>query len=92
MESCSLRDAGLKLAEWFRISVSGETNRGSAPKDSVTVERPPNESRYGIYDPLAEWIEVRAANESFSEFEKSAYRAVLGQIEEMAKVDRGGAT
>ena len=92
MESCSLRDAGLKLAEWFGISMSGETNGGSAPKNSAAVERQPSESRYGIYDPLAEWIEVRAANESFSEFEKSAYRAVLGRMEEMARSERGGAT
>lgn len=91
MESCSLREAGLRLASWYGIEMSDD---GGASKSSVqdgSSEQPDPtparaaDDRYGIYDPLAEWIEVRAANESLSQFEKAAYIAVLGQIEELAK-------
>jgi DNA primase len=101
MESCSLRDAGLKLASWFGIEMnrSSETSATISrpdPKDELPLNQPArmgdSDARYGVYDPLAEWIELRAANQSLSPFEKSAYIAVLGQIEELAKAGTGGAT
>lgn len=96
MENCSLREAGLKLAAWYNIGtkmdtkadVSDSRSEIQATKQSVTDEL---DGRYGIYDQLAEWIELRAANYTLSTFEKSAYMAVLGQIEELARSEKEGA-
>ena len=99
MENCSLRDAGLKLASWFGIEMTSDSKQSkevSPPDgdDSGTVIRPAPagdcDGRFGIYEPLAEWIELRAANDALSPFEKSAYIAVLGRIEELAKNEKGG--
>lgn len=101
MENCSLRDAGLKLASWFglemnRADQTTETISQPDPKGESSSSRPApvgdRDNRYGIFDPLAEWIELRAANQSLSSFEKSAYIAVLGQIEELAKAEMRGET
>lgn len=91
MENCSLRDAGLKLASWFGVSMSSGTN-GVGESESQEPAQPPisEPGRYGKYDPLAEWIELRAANNALSPFEKSAYIAVLGQIEELVKAETRG--
>lgn len=98
MESCSLRDAGLKLASWFGLEMKSDAKSSKAVSetdhdDSESVARPTpvgdRDDRYGIYDPLAEWIELRAANSTLSPFEKSVYLSVLGRIEELAK-DEGG--
>lgn len=101
MESCLLRDAGLKLASSFGIENSPERKpsettsenfEGNSKRQGISshsIEKSDGD-RYGIYDPLAEWIELRAANEDLSPFEKSAYLSVLGQIEELVKVDIGG--
>ncbi len=99
MESCSLRDAGLKLASWYGLEMNSDrqvsASESKVDQDDSQAVAPPStvgdkHDRYGIYDPLAEWIELRAANNSLSPFEKSAYIAVLGQIEELAKSDSGG--
>ncbi len=123
MESCSLREAGLKLAAWYGIEMKSGPRRDNQQRDepappqsdkqderrdeprgeirdeqSSDLQREETETsrvgdrddRYGIYDPLAEWIELRAANNSMSSFEKSAYIAVLGQIEELVRADSGG--
>jgi DNA primase len=94
MESCSLREAGLRLASWYGIEMpDGRNAEAKTTAQDASFEQPDtmparaDDDRYGIYDPLAEWIEVRAANESLSQFEKAAYIAVLGQIEELAKAD-----
>ncbi len=101
MESCSLRDAGLKLASGFGLEMNrnGETSETASrpdPKNEASLNQPARigdeDTRYGIYDLLAEWIELRAANQSLSSFEKSAYIAVLGQIEELAKAEIRGAS
>ncbi len=93
MDNCSLRDAGLKLASWFGVSMPSETKKeGDSESVTSTVPSAGEQGRYGVYDPLAEWIEVRAANHTLSQFEKSAYLSVLGQIEELVKAGRGGAT
>jgi len=93
MESCSLRDAGLKLASWYGLEMktdaddsAGDLGTETDESESVAGLSPveDRDARFGIYDPLAEWIELRAANNSLSPFEKSAYIAVLGQIEELA--------
>lgn len=90
MESCSLREAGLKLASWYGIksSSNGTTTKLSEVKPEQAQRETESEDdydRYGIYDQLAEWIELRAASEVLSPFERAAYVAVLGQIEELAK-------
>jgi len=99
MEGCSLRDAGLKLASWFGLEMNrngetSETHSRPDPKGEASSNQPArlgdSNARYGLYDPLAEWIELRAANQSLSPFEKSAYIAVLGQIEELAKAEMRG--
>ncbi len=101
MENCSLRDAGLKLASSYGLEMNGDTETAKAvsrvdPKNEAPANQPAvigdRDDRYGIYDPLAEWIELRAANLSFSPFEKSAYIAVLGQIEELVKAETRGET
>lgn len=92
MESCSLRDAGLKLASWYGIEMKADrkesvTASQSDQNDSIGETRTSpvgdRDDRYGIYEPLAEWIELRAANNFLSPSERSAYLAVLGQIEEL---------
>ncbi|MFT3746146.1 MAG: CHC2 zinc finger domain-containing protein [Pyrinomonadaceae bacterium] len=104
MESCSLREAGLKLAAWYGIEMKSESSRDNLRRDTSASHQRPDEprleteisgagdrdARYGVYDPLAEWIELRAASASMSPFERSAYIAVLGQIEELARADSGG--
>lgn len=91
MENCSLRDAGLKLASWYGIAMQSNVAEISSASEAVEPQPSPQpepngyEDRYGIYDELAEWIELRAANETMSPFEKAAYVSVLGQIEELAK-------
>lgn len=96
MESCSLREAGLKLASWYGLEIKSDAKSSKAVSetdhnDSASVTHPKSAGdRYGIYDPLAEWIELRAANNSLSPFEKSVYLSVLGRIEELAKAEGGG--
>ncbi len=95
MEGCSLRDAGLKLASWFGLEMSRsvetpETISRSNPNEEASQPVGGSDARYGIYNPLAEWIELRAANQSLSPFEKSAYIAVLGRIEELANAEMRG--
>lgn len=88
MESCSLRDAGLKLAEWFGVSMpdpAGGVGESSSPKTSAADIDGRPDSRYGRYSDLAEWVETRSQSDSISRLEQSAYIAVLGQIEELAK-------
>jgi len=98
MESCSLRDAGLKLASWYGLEMKSHAESSKAVSEpdhdySVSSVQPTpirdSDDRYGIYDPLAEWIELRAANDSLSSFEKSVYLSVLGRIEELAKAKGG---
>lgn len=97
MEACSLRDAGLKIASWFGIA-AGERTEGSPerfaskPDSPASADSPKGDTdtRYGIYDPLAEWIELRAAKGDLSTFEKSAYLSVLGQIEILVREGKGG--
>lgn len=73
MESCSLRDAGLKLALWFGVSMSYGTNGVGEPESKKPAEMPISEpGRYGRYDDLAKWIEKRSLNGSFSRLEQSA--------------------
>jgi|GEM_PF-5296866 len=96
MENSSLRDAGLKLAAWYGVETRPDAKAAEPDSRAVTEARQTpvddgKDGRYGIYDSLAEWIELRAANNALSPFEKSAYTAVLGQIEELARSDRGGA-
>lgn len=96
MENCSLRDAGLNLAAWYGVETRTDAKAGEPDSLAVTEARQMpvgdgTDGRYGIYDSLAEWIELRAANNALSPFEKSAYAAVLGQIEELARSDKGGA-
>jgi hypothetical protein len=94
MESCSLREAGLRLAAWYGIEMSEGSKGAQKPPAQDSPGQPEAsparvaDDRYGIYDPLAEWIEVRAANESLSQFEKAAYIAVLGQIEVLVSESR----
>jgi DNA primase len=95
MESCSLREAGLRLAAWYGIEMSDSGNGAPKPPAQDPPPEQPEatparavDDRYGVYDPLAEWIEVRAANESLSQFEKAAYIAVLGQIEVLVSEGR----
>lgn len=97
MESCSLRDAGLKLAAWYGVANASDdreirSDEGGSKSSAQPSAATDEDDRYGIYDPLAEWIELRAANNSLSPFEKSAYIAVLGQIEELARAEMGGKT
>lgn len=93
MENCSLRDAGLKLASWFGVSMPHETNGVGEAESQKAAEPPIAESgRYGKYDDLAQWIEERSRNNSLSRFEQAAYLSVLGQIEELAKAEMGGET
>lgn len=93
MESCSLRDAGLKLVSWFGVSMSNESTRVGESESRKPAESPIGESgRYGKYDNLARWIEKRSRNDSLSRFEQAAYLSVLGQIEELAKGEAGGGT
>lgn len=98
MENCSLRDAGLRLASWYGIesredAESSATANPSEPavvREAVEPASVGDRDRYGNYDPLAEWIELRAANETLSPFERSAYVAVLGQIEELVRTETAG--
>lgn len=101
MESCSLRDAGLMLAGWFGIDSKSNQERDKPvelpanarePHDQNPSSRSEAGERYGIYDPLAEWIEVRAAQSDLSPFERSAFLSVLGQIETLARGAQGGAS
>lgn len=93
MENCSLRDAGLTLAAWYGVDTGTDTKAVEtvARSDRQVSPQPVTDGvngRYGIYNPLAEWIDLRVASEYLSPFEKSAYIAVLGQIEEITKGDR----
>jgi DNA primase len=91
MENCSLRDAALKLASWFDVLMSNETDGVGEGKSQKPAERPITESeRYGQYDDLARWIEQRSQNNSLSRFEQAAYLSVLAQIEELVKGQVGG--
>ena len=98
MERCSLRDAGLKLSSWYGLEMqeNRKEKEAASPDQDVPIADTrlstvgDSNERYGIYEPLAEWIELRAANNSLSPFEKSAYVSVLGQIEELARSDSGG--
>lgn len=99
MDSCSLRDAGLKLASWFGVETKDDANVSAnsaqikkqlQPVTDKSVSVVDKNDRYGMYDALAEWIELRAANNTLSAFEKSAYIAVLGQIEELVNAHGGG--
>jgi len=85
MESCSLRDAGLKLASWFGISMSNGSN-GVGESDSQEPAEPriSDPGRYGKYYDLAQWIEKRSQADSISRLEQAAYLSVLGRIEELA--------
>lgn len=92
MESCSLREAGLKLGQWFSISKAPEPVGSSQPAeashpvaDDCTMS---NSREYGIYKPLADWIEKRISSNGLSRFEQSAYLSVLGQIEELANAEK----
>ncbi len=91
MENCSLRDAGLKLASWFGVSMPNDTS-GVGEAESQKASEPPiaESGRYGKYDDLAQWVEERSRNNSLSRFEQAAYLSVLGQIEELAKAEMGG--
>lgn len=87
MERCSLRDAGLKLASWFGVETSTDRPEigESAPETSDAVPTE-SQSRFGIYEPLGEWIEDRLNSGSPTRFEEAAYVSVLGRIEELADV------
>lgn len=91
MESCSLRDAGLKLASWFGIQMPNQ-KRGVADSDlnGALTGGEDEGSKYGQYERLARWIESRSASDGLSRFEQSAYLSVLGQIEELAKAEASG--
>ncbi|MEQ1645434.1 MAG: CHC2 zinc finger domain-containing protein [Pyrinomonadaceae bacterium] len=91
METCSLRDAGIKLASWFGVSMSNETDgvgesEFQEPDEPQTFEP----GRYGKYHDLAQWVEERSQSTSISRFEQAAFLAVLGQIEELVRTERGG--
>lgn len=94
MESCSLRDAGLKLASWFGFSMptGGSQSNGVRESDSPKAAEPPipTSGQYGKYDALARWVEERSSSANLSRFEQSAYLSVLGQIEELVRIDSGG--
>jgi hypothetical protein len=98
MESCSLREAGAKLGQWFSVSDAPaqpvEQSVGKSPvvmsDDLVSSAAAVSDGNsYGVYAPLAEWIEKRISVGAVSRFEQSAYLSVLGQIEELAKVKSG---
>lgn len=94
VESCSLREAGVKLGEWFSISdVSRQLVEPPVEKSPVTVFESVSSSfavsdsnGYGVYAPLARWIEKRISGGAVTRFEQSAYLSVLGQIEELSKM------
>jgi DNA primase len=93
MENCSLRDAGLKLASWFGVSMPTEANGVGESNSQKAAEPSSTEpARYGKYHGLALWVEERSRNDSLSRFEQAAYLSVLGQIEELAKGEPGGDT
>jgi hypothetical protein len=93
MESCSLRDAGLKLASWFSVSIPNGNN-GVGESELQKPPEPPisGPGRYGKYGDLGQWIEKRSQADSISRLEQAAYLSVLGRIEELAKAELGGAT
>lgn len=91
MESCSLREAGAKLGEWFPIPDAPVQPVEPVATSSESVLSPPavsNGSGYGVYAPLAEWIETRISGGALSRFEQSAYLSVLGQIEQLAAIGK----
>lgn len=91
MESCSLRDAGLKLASSFGVVTRGERIEGVDSDQKEPDARPAEgSSRLGKYDALGSWIESRLASESLSRFEQSSYLSVLGKIEELVRDEGGG--
>lgn len=91
MEQCSLREAGLKLAEWFLSSgqPAGKTV-GALPVEPAPVAvNGLRRSDYEIYyQPLVEWIEGRMSMSCVTAFEKTAYISVLGRIEELANAEK----
>ncbi len=83
MESCSLRDAGLKLASWYGVEVQDERSEPVGESEPVKGMEPIGSSRFGVYEPLGLWIESRLETGSLSRFEESTYLCVLGKIEEL---------
>lgn len=91
MEGCSLREAGVKLGEWFSVG------KRSARLAETSVEEPegtppnhntPAKTDFEIYyQPLVDWIEGRMKMEGITAFEKTAYISVIGRIEELAKME-----
>jgi len=92
MEGCSLREAGVKLGEWFSVSEAPAGPVGPAPAAVSAAQFEPNgadRSDYEIYyQPLVEWIEMRLNMEGITPFEKTAYISVLGRIEEVANAEK----
>ncbi len=86
MESCSLRDAGIKLAAMFGVSMPNRSGGEGESESKNGVDGPISESdRISEYGELIQWIEERSRNPSLSRFEQAAYLSVLGQIEELTK-------
>lgn len=98
MESCSLRESGVKLGEWFSVSDApaqpAERSAGKSPV-AVSVEAVPSEPNGSVrdgydvyYQPLADWIEERLKIDGMTCFEKSAYLSVLGRMQELANAEK----
>lgn len=96
MEQCSLREAGVKLGEWFSVSKQpspveepvGESAVASVGEPERVEHRVASEDGYGIYAPLAEWVEAwqkGIPNDFIFADEKRFCLRVLGKIRELAK-------
>jgi hypothetical protein len=93
MESCSLREAGIKLGQWFLVSDAPAKVPERKEKMTVDVSceiasgavTASDGEKFGGYAPLAKWIEKRLSGGELSRFEQSAYLSILGKIEELAE-------
>lgn len=91
MDSCSLRDAGLKLASWFGVQTKTKRSEvGESISENGSAAPVECSSRFGNYEPLGRWIESRLGTGSLSRFEESAYLSVLAQIEVLVGEENGG--
>ncbi len=99
MERCTLRDAGLKLAAWFPVAAQpsppveqavGESvaASGSAPPPSRVEAVAVAGDGYGVYAPLAAWVEdwrKSLPDDFMFAGEKRWCLRVLGKIRELAR-------
>ncbi len=100
MERCTLREAGLKLAGWFSVAGSspppveqpiGEpaAASGSAPLPSRVEAVGVAGDGYGVYAPLAAWVEdwrKSLPDDFMFADEKRWCLRVLGKIRELARL------